>query len=195
MAVGHENKILLHDLQNGGEPKVIYEHEDTEAAFTFELMSEGTELIIFEESKISILDMEKDNALIAEISKETLGVGEIYPQKLFGDYKTKTFRAYLVDEEDSLLIMTVEKIHLLDISDIYGDEGKIEIQASANLAKKKYTRNHHCYVNEEKGIVYISQRNKAQKFFYWEMDLATLKYKRDIGPGQKFNGHFYFAEE
>lgn len=58
MAVGHENKILLHDLQNGGDPKVIYEHEDPEAAFTFEIMSEGTDLIIFEQSKISILDME-----------------------------------------------------------------------------------------------------------------------------------------
>jgi len=195
MAVGHENKILLHDLQNGGDPKVIYEHEDPEAAFTFEIVNEGTELIIFEQSKISILDMEKDNKLISEISKETLKVEEIYPQTCLGEYKNKTFQAYMVDEEESLLIMTVDKIHLLDLSNIYEDDGEIEITAQANLAKKKYTRNHHCYVNEEKGSVFISQRNKAQKFFYWEMDLDTLKYKREIGPGQKFNGHFYFAEE
>lgn len=32
-------------------------------------------------------------------------------------------------------------------------------------------------------------------FFVWEMDLDTLSYKQRIGPGQKFCGHFYFAEK
>jgi hypothetical protein len=79
MIVGDEGKLLEYDLQYMGEPKVLYEHHDEEATFTFDVINCYNYLVIFEESKFSILDMDKDNELVVEMSAEDLGLEEIYP--------------------------------------------------------------------------------------------------------------------
>ena len=97
--------------------------------------------------------MNEDNNVIAEISNEDLGVEEIYPSSVMGTYKNKTFQAFLIDSEEALLVMMPDKIVHLDVSNL--EEG-ISVTAKAGLAKKKYQRTHHCYVNEDSRTVYIS---------------------------------------
>jgi len=73
--------------------------------------------------------------------------------------------------------MTAKNFFLLDVSKPEDEDG-IGFTAEAGLGKKKLERNHHCYIDEDKGSIFVSQRNKGQQYLFWEMDLATLTYKR-----------------
>ena len=132
---------------------ILFDINDKKAKFSFEMISEKNKLIIFEESKISVIDLTNFNEIIGEVTAAELQMQTIYPQEPFSAYKYPTFQSYQFDDESTLLMMVDETILLLDISNL--EDGIVE-KARAGLAKKAYTRNHHCYINTDTRSIFIS---------------------------------------
>ena len=79
MVVGDGSKVLQFDLEVSKEPVTLYEHQDTEEDFYFEVLPTSEKLMIFSKEKIEVIDLAQDNQIVATLSKEELELEEVYP--------------------------------------------------------------------------------------------------------------------
>ena len=75
------------------EPVTLYDHEDKDEDFYFEILSESNKLIIFSKEKIEVLDLADENKVVAMLSKEELDekLNEVYPSAVYKDFNHVTF--------------------------------------------------------------------------------------------------------
>ena len=75
------------------EPVTLYDHEDKDEDFYFEILSESNKLIIFSKEKIEVLDLADENKVVAMLSKEELDekLNEVYPSAVYKDFNYVTF--------------------------------------------------------------------------------------------------------
>lgn len=189
---GRGSQIVRHDLESGSEPEVVYENEDTEENFKFKYMS-NDRLLVFLAEKIVVIDLANDNDKIMEVTKDDLECDTIYGED---DDGAQMFHGYFFDGEKHLIMLTNKEIHRLDLSAI--DDAKITSTHKYTLENPDTSSFSCAQINEDLRRLYISIMNWDNDDSLTEvkeLNLDTLEFKRNIGPGIGYKNCFYFEEK
>ena len=89
--IGQDSKVLQFDLQMGTEPVKLYEHDNEEEDFYFEILPEAKKLMIFSKEKIEVIDLADDNKVVATKTNEDLELEEVYPTVKIDNFPNVTF--------------------------------------------------------------------------------------------------------